>query len=71
MKSLIFFIMAIMIHLLPVGLRVPDPGLTLISQTNPYTTGPFGISPQSMDRSLTQSSMGGMLEPSFHTLRWL
>jgi len=26
-----------------VGLRGTDPGLALVSQTNPYTTGPFGI----------------------------
>jgi hypothetical protein len=30
-----------------VGLMGPDPGSELVSQTNPYTTGPFGISPRS------------------------
>jgi len=36
--------------MLDVGLRGPDPGSTLISQTNPYTIGPFGISPRSADK---------------------
>ena len=42
-----------------VGLLGPDPGLELISQTNPYTTGPFGNSPWRMDWSLIRSSMRG------------
>lgn len=41
-----------------VGLRVPDPSLVLISQTNPYNIGPFSISLWSVDRCLTWSSMG-------------
>jgi len=41
-----------------VGLRVPDPGSALVSQTNPYSTGPFGIRSWSTDRILTRSSMG-------------
>jgi len=41
-----------------VGLRGPDLGSTLISQTNHYTTGPFSIILWSADRSLTGSSMG-------------
>jgi len=41
-----------------IGLKGPNPGSMLISQTNPYTTGPFYISPRSTDQSLTQSSMG-------------
>lgn len=36
-----------------------DPGLKLISQTNPYTTGPLGNIPWSMDWGLTRSIMGG------------
>jgi len=28
-----------------VGLKEPNPGSELISQINPYTTGPFGNSP--------------------------
>ena len=32
-----------------VGLRGPDPGSTLVSQTNLYTTGPFSISLWSTD----------------------
>lgn len=34
-----------------VGLVEPDLGLTSISQINPYTIGPFGIRPWSVDRS--------------------
>jgi len=41
------------------GLMGPDPGSALVSQENPYTTGPFGISPRSTDQSLTRSNMGG------------
>jgi len=36
-------------HPLPVDLMGPDPGSALVSQANPYTTGPFGISPWSAD----------------------
>lgn len=54
-----------------VGLMVPDPSSVLVSQENPYSTGPFGISPWSTNQSLTRSSMGGMQEPSLCTLRWL
>jgi len=32
-----------------VGLRGPNPSLELISQKNPYTTGPFGNSSRSVD----------------------
>lgn len=41
------------------GLMGPDLGSDLFSQINLYNTGPFGISSQSMDWSLTRSSMGG------------
>ena len=37
----------------------PVPSSMLVSQTNPYTTGPFGISSWSADQSLTRSNMGG------------
>jgi len=53
------------------GLWGPNPGSKLFSQTNPYTTGPFGISPRSADWSLTQSSMGGCWNQVFAPLRWL
>jgi len=46
-------------HVIYVGLWGPDPGSELVSQTNPYTTGPFSINLRSVDWSLTQSSMGG------------
>lgn len=52
-----------------VALMGPDLGSALFNQENPYTTCPFCISPQSADQSLTRSSMGGVQEPSFHTLR--
>jgi len=42
-----------------VGLMGLDLGSELISQTNPYTTSPFGINPWSVDWSITRSSMGG------------
>ena len=41
-----------------VGLVGHDPGSTLVKQTNPYTTGPFGISPGRVYRSLTRSNVG-------------
>ena len=51
-----------------VGLLGPNPGSELISQKNPYTTGPFGNSLWSAGWDLTQSSMGGVLELDFGTL---
>lgn len=42
-----------------VGLLGSNLGSYLISQTNPYTTDPFGNSPQSTNWGLTRSSMGG------------
>lgn len=39
----------ILLHLFLVGLLVPDPGSTLISQINPYITGPFNVSLRSAD----------------------
>jgi len=53
-----------------VGLMGPHPSSVLISQTNPYTPGPFGIILQRGPKSHPKQC-GGMLEPSFRTLRWL
>ena len=39
--------------LLYVGYVGTDPSSALVSQTNPYTIGPFGISPRSVNQSLT------------------
>jgi len=36
-----------------------DRSSSLVSQANPYTIGPFSISPRSANWSLTRSSMGG------------
>jgi len=41
------------------SLRGHDPSLTLISQKNPYTIGPFSISSWSVEWILTRSSMKG------------
>jgi len=46
-------------NILLVGLMGLDPCSTLISQANPYTSGPFSINPRSMNWSLTRSSMWG------------
>ena len=54
-----------------VGLVGPDPGseLSLLNKSLHYW--PFRINSRCVDWSLTRSSMGGVLEPSFCTQRWV
>ena len=54
-----------------VGLWETSLGLELFSETNPYTTSPLGISPQSADWSLTRSSMGRCWNQFSAPLRWM
>jgi len=48
-RASVSVIYVVRVLLVIVGCMGPTPSSALVSQTNPYTTGPFGISPWSAD----------------------